>query len=332
MRVSSIILSLLVLGALTMGALPHTTGQGHAQSSTATWRVVLKEAAKVDGDVVTLGHIATPMGLVDQEQWQALAATPLFQAPPEKGKPMFVQPDAIRSALNQHLGEASSMVIINKRLVLQRGGVLLDKERLRDQVVRSLTAHCANLGGELEFREIKGPNFLFLADESHQLQIVPSKGVCKPGRQGYRIQERTIDGRLARSMAGSVFLDAWQDVLVAARPLSKGEPITEDMLTRARKNASYVKGTPWDGHGGPWRMARSVGQGQALSASDVESLPAIVKGSFIEMVYEGKHVILRVPAKAMGDGAIGDRILVKNTHSNRDVYATVRDARTVTVQ
>lgn len=297
-----------------------------------TWRMVVKEAARVDADVVTLGDIATPMGLVDQTLWQQYALTPLFQAPPEKGKPMYVQPEALRSAITKHLGKTGNMVIITKRLVLQRGGVLLDKDALKQEVVRKLTSFCSNLGGDLEFREVKGPEFLFMEDASHTLRIIPSQGVCEAGRQGFRIQEQRIDGRVLRSLAGSVFLDAWQEILVASRPLSKDEPLTPDMLATSRKNISYVKGTPWDGQGGPWRLARSVGQGQPITPGDLEPLPAIVKGAHIEMVFEGQHVTLRVPALALSDAAIGERILVKNTQSHRDVYATVRDTRTVFVQ
>ncbi|MCA1944535.1 MAG: flagellar basal body P-ring formation chaperone FlgA [Desulfovibrio sp.] len=299
-----------------------------------TWRIVIKDAAAVEGDVVTLGDIGKPIGLVDQPLWRQLAGTALFQAPPERGKPMFVQPEAIRQAVAAHLGQAASMVLVNKRLVLQRGGSVLDQDALKEEVVRTLTNFCATLNTDVEFREVKGPEFIFVEDASHRLDIQPTQGSCQPGRIGFRIQEVTLDGRVAKGYTGSVFLDVWQEMVVAARPLSKGEPITPDMLTTARKNASYARAELWDAklQAGPMRLARNVGQGQPLTKVDVEPLPAVVKGSSVEMIFQGRHVLLRVPALAMADGAVGDRILVRNTQSNRDVFATVQDARTVTVQ
>ncbi|AGW12430.1 flagellar basal body P-ring formation chaperone FlgA [Megalodesulfovibrio gigas] len=321
-----IFILMLVLGLCAVGASQPVGGD--------TWRVVIKDAAVVEGEVVTLGDIGKPIGLVDQEIWRQLAVTPLFQSPSERGKPMFVQPDAIRQAVAKNLGAAASMVLVNKRLVLQRGGHVLDQETLKDVVVRTLTDFCAAMNTDVEFRELKGPEFIFVEDSSHRLDIQPSQATCQPGRIGFRIQEMTLDGRVAKGYTGSVFLDVWQEMVVAARPLSKGEPITADMLTAARKNASYAKTELWDANlqAGPWRLARSVGQGQPLTRGDVEPLPAVAKGAAVEMLFQGRYVTLRVPALAMGDGAVGDRILVKNTQSNRDVFATVRDARTVTVQ
>ena len=323
---SFIFILMLVLGLCAVGASQPAGGD--------TWRVVVKDAAVVEGEVVTLGDIGKPIGLVDQELWRQLAVTPLFQSPSERGKPMFVQPEAIRQAVAKNLGPAASMVLVNKRLVLQRGGHVLDQEALKEAVVRTLTDFCAAMNTDVEFRELKGPEFIFVEDPSHRLDIQPSQGACQPGRIGFRIQEMTLDGRVAKGYTGSVFLDVWQEMVVAARPLSKGESITPDMLALARKNASYAKAELWDANlqAGPWRLARSVGQGQPLTRVDVEPQPAVAKGAAVEMIFQGRYVTLRVPALAMGDGAVGDRILVKNTQSNRDVFATVRDARTVTVQ
>ncbi|GAB7078996.1 flagellar basal body P-ring formation chaperone FlgA [Megalodesulfovibrio paquesii] len=327
MRLCFLIL-ILATAVCAVGASPPPGGE--------TWRVVIKDAAAVSSDVVTLGDIGKPIGMVDQALWRRLAATPLFQAPPEAGKPMFVQAEAIKQAVAQYLGEAASMVLVNKRLVLQRGGYVLDQDGLKDEVVKRLTEFCAAAGADAEFREVKGPEFIFVEDTSHRLQIEPVQESCQPGRIGFRISELTFDGRTLRSYTGSVFMDAWQEMVVAARPLSKGEPIVPDMLTTARKNAAYAKNDLWNPDAeqgnGPWRLARSVGQGQPLTRMDVEALPAIVKGASVEMIFRGAHVTLRVPATALADGAVGQRILVKNTQSNRDVYATVQDARTVTVQ
>ncbi len=315
---------------LTLGAA--TFAYAAAKPGDTPWRIAVREAAVVGGDTVTLGEIARPLGPAPEDLWQKLAATKLWPAPEADGRPMAVNRDKLEQALDHYLGDKAQLCLLPNRLVLRRGGTLLSQDALAALVVKTLTPKAKALGGEIAFRDYNLPDNHFLEDATNELDVVPDKDPLEPGRVSFKFVETDLRGETVRQVSASVFLDCFRDVMVAASAIDRDEPLKPEKVTMRRMNAAYLKGEPWDGKGGPWRVTRPVGELQPLYKDELEALPLVRRGEAVELVYEGKFVRLKVLAEALDDAGPGESIRVRNMQSQREVYAKVRDAHTVVVR
>lgn len=294
------------------------------------WRLRIREAAVVSGNMVTLGEIADPLGPIPPDVWRQLSAQALWPAPGEPGRPLQVNKARLQQALREVLGPTADRCLVPTALAVQRGGLVLREEDLRSYVVRFLTPQMAALPGTAELTDFRLPPYIFLEHPQQKIGLEPGKIV--PGRISLRFVVQEMDGTVLRRVAGTVVMALWMEVPAAARSLGKGEHLRPDDVTFIRMNVAHLKGMPWDGRGGPWQVLRGIGTGQPIFQSDLATQAMVRKGSMVELVYEKGNVNMSVQAESMADGEPGATIPVRNLQSKRQVYATVRDNKTVVAQ
>jgi flagella basal body P-ring formation protein FlgA len=295
------------------------------------WRLVVRSAACVRGDVVRLGDVAVVHGEMDPDEWSKLADTVLWQAPKRGERPQVVDRNSLKRLFVRILGDVGYFCVYPDRLTIQRGGEVLDEIGLRKLIVDYLTPRIQALQefrGEVELTEFSMPEYVFL-DDRFDTATVQAAGRIKPGRVSLRITVAGPDGTKRRQVAASVFVNVYKPTPVAARPLNRGDQLTPDVVTYKRKNLAYLAGPVWSGKGGPWRLTRSVGTSQVIYAGSLEAKPKIASGDKVLLKYIGKHIQLSVPAKALADGRVGEVIPVENLQSSREVLARVQDSETV---
>lgn len=303
---------------------------GAADAAEADWHFTVMPAAVVSGDHVLLGEIAKPSGDIAFQSWQNFARTKLWRAPVKAGRPMAITRPKLRNALQKYLGSMAGKAVLPPSIAIQRGGKVVQKSELAQMVTTTIRNATQQLEGETVLREIAIPNFIFLRDKYNRLDIEPLKAV-QPGRIGIRFRELNRNNQVVRRVTGGAFLDQWVAVPCASDPLNRNELLTPDKITHQRKNLAYLRGNPWDGKGGPFRIKRTIGTDSVIYESDLELVPVVAKGSRVDLVYKGASLRLTTVAKAMSDGRIGELIPVRNLQSKRQVYATVLDDSTVVI-
>ncbi|GAB7024181.1 flagellar basal body P-ring formation chaperone FlgA [Salidesulfovibrio brasiliensis] len=302
-----------------------------ASSATAgDWRIRIKPAAVLGGEMVTLGDIAVAVGDVDRARWDRLAATELWKPSKRKGRPVAISRKKLTSILRHYIGDAVRLCEIPSRVVVQTGGHVLLVNDIQQAMVGFLTSRIAKYDGEIVYRDYAMPDYIFFPRRFDKLKVSSPREV-KPGRNSLRLEVIDSDGKVVRQVAASVFVDVWKAVPAAARIMNRGERITPEKLTFVRKNIAYMT-RAWDGKGGPWRVKRPIGRGQAITRDSIEALPAVSRGDMVELVYQGKRVRLTLEVKAMDDGRIGQQVEVKNLQSNRRIIATVVSSDKVMVR
>ncbi|WP_459938801.1 flagellar basal body P-ring formation chaperone FlgA [Desulfonatronum parangueonense] len=316
------------IAAWTALILFFTVNTVHAQRG--YWHYLVHPVAAVDADVVRFGDIAAPLTDHGRSQWAKLSEQPMWPAP-EPGKTMTLSQQRLAGLLRQHIGHAAASVRLPSQLVVQGGGQVILEEEIRSRVVTFLTPKTSNLGEEVSFRDFRLPDHIFLPHVQDVLEIEPSTDL-RPGRNSLRFLIRSVDGRITRRVTGTVFLDVWQTVPCAARPMNRGTPLDLDEITFQRKNLAYLRDQVWDGTGGPWQIRTPVGMDQVIYLSALEPLPAIRRGDHINLIYEGELVRLQIQVQALQDGAIGETIAVRNLQNNNEVLARIRDYETVIVR
>lgn len=301
-----------------------------AARSGSEWRGVVRSAACVRGPVVLLGEIADPAPGVDARTWQTVAGIRLWQASERPGRPVTADRDKLYKVLKYYLGDQVDNLVLPSQLTVQTGGAVLTQEQLRAKVVAFLTPRARDFGGQVEFKDLRLPLNFFYDNDDDLVEIGLADDI-QPGRNQIQFRVVTPDGRTVATKAGSVFLNVWKAVPVAARPLNRSEHISKELVSFKRVNLAYQPDL-WDGTGGPWRMTRTLGRNQPFTRSHLELVPLIEKGERVTLVYRNNRVQLSIRAEALDEAGIGQQVAVRNLQSNKTVLATVVDSNTVVVR
>ncbi|MCR4666473.1 MAG: flagellar basal body P-ring formation chaperone FlgA [Desulfovibrio sp.] len=317
---------------LSRGELPLPDQKDPASSLVAPagrdWRLKISGSAVAAGANVRLSEIADPIGPVPD--WESLKDMELWPAPPEPGKPLQINRSNLAQALNERLGrDISSHCILPTSIVIQRGGVVVREDALRTYVVKSLTPLLRNMPGEVDFSDFHLPPYIFLAHEGQRIQLEEPK--LRAGRVALRFAIIEADGNVLRRISGSITLAQWVTVPTAARNLSKGESLTPDAVTFSRINARRLKDAAWDGKGGPWQLMRTLSAGEPILQTDLATEYMVRRGDIVTLIFSRGNLHLQTQAEALADGEPGSTISVRNLQTRKQVFATVKDGKTVVI-
>lgn len=128
-----------------------------------------------------------------------------------------------------------------------------------------------------------------------------------------------------------VSLSLIKEIVVAGRELPKNTVITSaDIKTEPRDVAKMHRGyidNPRQAVGKV--VKRRIHAGASLTPGQLNIQHAVKKGSQVVIVAQIGTLVVRMNGKALTNGAIGERIRVKNTSSDRQIEATVIDTGVV---
>jgi flagella basal body P-ring formation protein FlgA len=290
----------------------------HAKRS---WKVYVRGVAAVSGERVLLREIARPMDGIGQSRWQRLSGRELWSAPAE-GRRQTIFQKKLRKLLVSYLGSLAHSCVLPQRLIVHRGGSVLREEEIVSKVKSFLQDRAGGWDGEVQLRQVRLPQFILLSGQEDHVDCSLSTAL-KPGHNAIVLKVQNARGQTKRKLSGTVFLDLWKAVPCAARPLNRSDLLGRDDVEFRRKNLAYLPHEVWDGKGGPWRLTRSVGTGQAIYARNLEPMPMVCRGDELILVYRGEMIRLQVPAEALEDGTAGETIKVRNLQSRKVILAEI---------
>jgi len=156
----------------------------------------------------------------------------------------------------------------------------------------------------------------------------------EPRGGGPNAVEVRCEGTRPWSMYVTVDVARFAQVVVSTRGLVRGAVISADDVAVARRR---INGTRPDYLSDPATAvgrvaARAIGPDQILGAANV-MLPRLVKrGDEVTIASVGSAISVRVRGQALKDGALGDRVSVRNLNSKRVVEGVVNADGMVVVQ
>ncbi|EGB13270.1 flagella basal body P-ring formation protein FlgA [Pseudodesulfovibrio mercurii] len=313
------------LAAILLAA-PAPTGAAKGER----WKGLVRDVACVKGPDVLLGEIADPVDGAARRQWPTLSTIRLWKASDKTGHVVTVPRDKLGKVLKYYMGDAAANLALPSQLTVQTGGRVITSAELKERVVAFLTPRARDLGGDVHFKDLQMPNHIFFPNDYDRLVISMTDNL-EPGRNEILLSGMTPDGKVLSRRSAVVFADVWKAVPVASRPMNRMERVTRDKVSFKRMNLAYNRDV-WDGTGGPWRMARTLGRGQVFTLSHLEPVPLIERGEMVNLVYNGRGIHLSIKAEAMGEAGAGQQVEVRNIQSNKIILATVVDGETVVVR
>ncbi|MFT5392650.1 MAG: flagella basal body P-ring formation protein FlgA [Gammaproteobacteria bacterium] len=163
----------------------------------------------------------------------------------------------------------------------------------------------------------------------------PLQAFAAPGQT--RGDRATVGVRCTSERPWKLYVSAriqtFDDVVVSARPLSRGDVIMPGDLTRQRRDISRLRRTYFTdpkllvGR----HLRRSVTAGQPLSARWLNRPVDVRRGQRVVLLAQVSGLQVRMEGTALSNAQIGDLIKVRNLRSNRVVEGVVNDAGTVMV-
>lgn len=123
------------------------------------------------------------------------------------------------------------------------------------------------------------------------------------------------------------------DAIVAARPLTRGMPLTSEDIARKRVDlASLGSGVLTDSQQAVGKKLRyPVAAGTLLSSGLLESQPLVRRGQTVVVVSGSPGFEVRATGEALADGQSGDRVQVRNRQSRKVLEGQVEASGVVRV-
>ncbi len=295
--------------------------------------VFLKKDADVRGLAVRLGDIAEITGTTEANA-RHLAALALGAAPaPGEGriltsgavevllrraapdlKPRFAGAEAVRLRSEEVRLAAADVQLLARRALMERLGA----EAASARILCDATTH-----------ELRAPAGRFCTS----FEAVIPEGATLPARLVVRVRA-VVDGvpGVGTDVALQLFREV--EVLVAARSLAPGRPVTaEDLKLQRMPSAAVPQGAVATAEAilGLFTETR-LETGRVITLADFRRPPLVRRGDAVITEIVSGRLTVRGEGLAEGSGAAGEVIQIRTRPGNKSLSAEVIDERTVRVR
>lgn len=212
------------------------------------------------------------------------------------------------------------------------GQTVVKEAEVRRVITEYLQQKSDNLGLEISIKKIGYRGDLSLPAGAVSYEVVAPDRWEGWGNGNLALIVR-VDDRVERNVPVPVEVEALAEMVVAVRPLERGEIISAADVAVQKRPLSRSQGkflsNPDDAVG---KRTRSAIRGSNTIRPDhLERVPLVKSGQMVTIVAENEALRISAPGKVRGSGAEGDRVMVQNLSSQKEIPARVVDAATVRV-
>jgi flagellar basal body P-ring formation protein FlgA len=210
--------------------------------------------------------------------------------------------------------------------------VSIRQDTLRQVIESYITAKASGTGVRAEIKRLGGLTDQQLPAGEIVYEVIAPQQWEGWGKTSLALVIRVND-QVVRNLPLQVDVAGWRDILIAARPMERGEVLRPQDVALERRDMATVRGIPLlspDEVTGK-RLRNAIRQGAVLHANGLEKVMLITAGQQVTIMLESDVLRLTATGKTKGAGALGDMILVQNTASQKEFPAKIVDAQTVRV-
>ncbi len=131
----------------------------------------------------------------------------------------------------------------------------------------------------------------------------------------------------------SGWIDIFDHVVCSKRNMKRGEILTKDAIYLARKNISRMPKNIFSDTDRVigLRLKNNIRAETCLKEWMLEKNPAVEKGDIVTIIAESGFIRVETPGLVLDDGYVGDVVSVRNSMSERNIYAKIINNSTVMV-
>jgi len=132
-------------------------------------------------------------------------------------------------------------------------------------------------------------------------------------------------GKKTWSLHVPVTISLYEDVLIASRQLQKGSVLTAGDIKLAKHNLADLSYGYFDNlkNGVGMKLKRRVAAGAVLTPAMLKKPRLISRGQKVTIMAQSGSMQVKMKGKALGSGAIGDRIRVMNIKSRKKLEGVI---------
>lgn len=292
-------------------------------------RVTVASEATVATDTVRLGDVAALEG----DGAEALAGLVLGHAP-AAGETRTLDGHAVLQAIGREAGTLDGLTYTVPPLVrVRRAAQEVDEGALR-QILQDFLAEALGAGaGDAELRTVELPGRILLPMGAYQARVVPPPGGSLLGRVHLQV-EFQIAERPVKQVGVTADVRLFGTVVVARRPLARGETVTDtDVVVERRDLSQAPREALHDVADVVGRVARAaIAPYAPIRRDQVAVAAAVHRGDVVQLVAERAGLRITAAGEVREDASVGEQVRVVNRATQKSLVGRVVDASTVGVE
>jgi len=301
-------------------------------SAVAENRSIIRVSAEttVENDVVSLGNISQIAG--ETQKIERLKMVSLGYAP-NVGSLREINRQQIALAISA-AGFSESEIVLEApaKTLIRRAGQTVSQNQFREAIESFLSGKFSNDKIAAQILRLDVPEDLQVPKGT--LEIRPNFSMVQNFFQPFSVPvEIRVDGKVFRRISANVEIEAFAEVLVAARDLTVNLKIkASDVRLERRRIVKQITGylREMDSLRG-LMLIKTVAGGTEITSDSFISGVVIKNGDPVRVEAQSGKLKIIITGEARASGKIGDRIAVKNLQSGTILQAVVVDEGLVRV-
>jgi flagella basal body P-ring formation protein FlgA len=289
-------------------------------------RITIAPDATVSSATVHLGDVAT----LDGDGVQALAALALGTAP-SAGETRTLDGGAVLQAIRREAGGLDGITYTIPAMVRVRRTAQEVSEAAVRGIVEGFLAEALGAGAaDAVLRSIELPGPIRIPAGAYRARVLAQPGVPLAGRVRLAL-EFAVDDRPVRTVWVIADVGVYGRVVLARRPVARGERLTADDVVVDRRDLSQLPAdvvTSLDGLDGVVAR-RPLAAWTALRRGELEPPSAVHRGDVVLLVAERGALRITAPGEVREDAGLNQPVRVVNRLSRKELVGRVLDASTV---
>jgi flagella basal body P-ring formation protein FlgA len=214
----------------------------------------------------------------------------------------------------------------------EKGGTVLKEKNIRSAVSSFILDRTKDSGMEIRIKKIGFSGDLAVPSGGVTYEFIAPRQWEGWGKTLLGLVVR-VDDQVVRNLSIAVEVEALAEMVVALRPLERGDVIGEgDVALQKRDLSTGSAKICRDPEQVIGKKVRIAIRGNTPVRSDyLEKVPLVKYGQLVTIIAESGSLRVTASGKTKGAGAEGDSVLVQNLTSKKDVQARVIDSGTVAV-
>lgn len=284
----------------------------------------------IENDIVKLGNIAQISGEI--EKIERLKTVSLGYAP-NVGMLREISREQIRLSVSA-AGFSESEIVLDSpaKILVRRAGQTVSQNQFREVVEKFLSDNFSNDKISVQIVRIDLPENFQVPIGT--LEIRPNFSTVQNFFQPFSLSlEIRVDGKVMRRLSANVEIEAFAEILVAAKDLAVNTKILESDVKFEKRRiekpiTNYLRQT--DKLRG-LMLIKNVASGTEITSDSFVSGVVVKNGDTVRVEAQSGKLKIIIIGEARASGKIGDRIAVKNLQSNSILQAVVVDEGIVRV-
>ena len=307
-----------------------TVSFGVCTSILANTVVRVPDSVRINKPFITLGEIADIRG-EDQQVIELLKAVKLSKAP-KPGMMKEIPGDSIETKILQSGVETATLTLyLPEKVAVKTEGIEISPQEI-EGMVKKFILHKVPWDSKNVAITVSPVEALTLPQGAVTYELSARKKEDFLGSANIALVF-LVDGQATKKIQVHVTVDVIQEVLVSNRPLRRHDVIAQEDMRLEKMNLAELQADviadPGEVIGK--RTKRNLAVNTPLRLTFLEMPPLVKRGDMVTIVAETDVLKITTKGVVTESGCKGDMVRVVNVNSRKELFAKVRDARTVEV-